>query len=401
MSPYNLIRFSERLAWSTPQNAFSLLLDQKRKAGIPLLDLTVSNPTAVLAAYPHQEIAQAYAAIPSFHYEPAALGSLQAREAIAHWYAGEGIAASPERIALTASTSEAYSLLFKLLCDPGDEILIPRPSYPLFDYLAGLESVKTVQYHVNYDGVWFIDFESLQKSLSARSKAIVIVNPNNPTGSFLNASELQRLSELARSHGLAIISDEVFMTYPAQAANSSSIVRTLVGHDDVLSFSMNGLSKAAGMPQMKLGWIAVNGPAQEAAGTIKKLELLLDSYLSVATPVQSALPELLKIGRKIHSQIDAHLQQNRQTLNLPADSPVKPLASDGGWSAILQMPAICSEEDWIGNLVVYETTVVQPGYFYDLAKEAFVVVSLLTEPGDFAEGIRRLHRLVAKTIPAC
>ena len=252
---------------------------------------------------------------------------------------------------------------------------------------------------MNYDGIWFIDLENLEDSLSARSKAIVVVNPNNPTGSYLKQPELQRLAALALKHRLALISDEVFMTYLAPNAVQTSIVPTLIGHDEVLSFSMNGLSKAAGMPQMKLGWIAVNGPPTEVADALAKLELLLDSYLSVATPVQCALPDLLASVRRIHSRIHSHLQQNRRALALLNDPLVKPLPSEGGWSAILQIPAIRSEEEWIANLLGYETTIVQPGYFYDLVREAFVVVSLLTEPGDFAEGIGRLTRLVSGTVP--
>lgn len=371
------------------------MLADKRRTGIRLCDLTISNPTEAFADYPHADIAHAYGAIPSFRYEPDPLGMWSARETVARWYLDQQIPARPERIALTASTSEGYAVLFKLLCDPGDEILIPYPSYPLFDYLARAETVKTVPYPLTYDGAWFIDFVSLEKSISPRSKAIVVVNPNNPTGSFLKTSEAETLAALAQKYELALISDEVFMTYPA-VEDQAGRFRTFIGHDDVLSFSMNGLSKAAGMPQMKLGWIAVNGPAQQVTTALAKLELLLDNYLSVATPVQCALPELLRIGSGIHTQIRARIRQNLETLNALRNSSVAVLTGEAGWSAILQIPNVYAEDEWIAKLLTNDTVVVQPGYFYDMAKEAFVVVSLITNPVDFAEGIDRLRGLAAR-----
>ena len=391
MAPYDLTRFSERLAWSTPRNSYSLLLEEKRQGGMRLLDLTSANPTEVFPDYPHQDLARALGAISSFRYEPMALGTKLARQTVAAWYAGlQGICASAGRIALTASTSEAYAVLFKLLCDPGDEILVPFPSYPLFEYLARAETVKTVPYQLSYDGSWFIDFESVKRGISARTKAIVLVNPNNPTGSFLKRQEASQVAELAGTHELALISDEVFMSYPTAAEPQPSQVRSLIGHDDVLSFSLNGLSKAAGMPQMKLAWIAVNGPPREVDSALAKLELLLDSYLSVATPVQCALPELLRIGGAIQKSIGARLDENRHILGALRNTSVELLASEGGWSAILQVPNIRSEEDWVAKLLAEEGIVIQPGYFYDMAREAFLVVSLITDPAEFC----RRHRQV-------
>jgi alanine-synthesizing transaminase len=387
-----LDRFSERLAWATPRNPYSLLLQEKRRTAVRLLDLTVANPTEAFADYPHKDIAHAYGALPHFRYEPEAIGTRSARQLVAGWYHAQGIPASADRLALTASTSEAYAILFKLLCDPGDQILIPCPSYPLFEYLARAECVRTAPYQLLYDGSWFIDFESLEKSISARTKAIVVVNPNNPTGSFLKQPEVKRLALLAERYQLAIISDEVFMTYPASSADRTQ-VRTFIGRDDVLSFSLNGLSKAAGMPQMKLAWVAVNGPRSQVDAAWPKLELLLDSYLSVATPVQGALAALLDIGARIHSSIASRVQDNRRTLHVLANTSVETLAAEGGWSAILQIPNIRSEEEWITELLTAYDTVVQPGYFYDMPKEAYLVLSLLTNPPDFAEGIARLKRL--------
>ena len=388
-------RFSERLAWATPSNAYSLLLQEKRRSGGRLLDLTVTNPTEALSEYPHRDIADAFGLLSDFRYEPEALGTRTARQLVAQWYKGHGINTSAERLALTASTSEAYSLLFKLLCDPGDEILIPCPSYPLFESLAKAEAVRTAPYQLRYDGAWFIDFESLRNAISADTKAIVIVSPNNPTGSFLKQTEARELAALANRHKLTIISDEVFMTYPAGAVDRTQ-VRTLIGQGETLSFSLNGLSKAAGMPQMKLAWIAVNGPAPEVDSALSKLELLLDNYLSVSTPVQRALSSLLAIGAGIQSKIAARAEENRRALSLLNHTPVEPLVSEGGWSAILQVPNIRLEEEWIAKLLNDYNVVMQPGYFYDMPREAYLVVSLLTDPIEFAEGISRLKRLAAE-----
>ena len=370
------------------------MLEEKRKTEAPLLDLTISNPTTAFPDYPHVKIAHAFGAVRDYRYQPEPFGALRARQSIADWYAAQQIYVTPDRIALTASTSEAYALLFKLLCDPDDEILIPCPSYPLFEYLAGAEAVKTVPYRLDYDGAWFIDFESLQQAISPRTNAIVIVNPNNPTGSYLKEHELRQLAELAHGHRLAVISDEVFMTYPA--TSQSGRVHTLIEQNEMLSFSLNGLSKAAGMPQMKLAWIVLNGPENEVDLASAKLELLLDNYLSVSTPVQQALPELLHIGGELQNKIIARIRQNFAALGDLGKSALAPLATEGGWSAILQIPNIYTEQEWISRLLADEGVVVQPGYFYDMAKEAYVVVSLIASPTDFLEGIQRLKLSVGK-----
>ena len=384
-------RYSERLPWSTPQNSYSVLLEKKRLAGDSLLDLTCSNPTRALPDYPHAEIAQAIGAIADFQYEPQALGATRARDDIAQWYAQQGIVVSSGRIALCASTSEAYSILFKLLCNPGDEVLIPNPSYPLFEYLAQAEAVKTSPYRLVYDGGWFIDLDSVRNAISARTKAIVVVNPNNPTGSYVKAAELDALIEIAVRYQLSLISDEVFMTYPA--CGSDDQVRSLIGRDEILSFSLNGLSKTAGMPQMKLGWMVVNGPEEEARAALGKLELLLDTYLSVGTPVQRSLPRLLAIGDVIHSQIGERLRRNGEALAVLQKSPIQILASEAGWSAILRVPAIRTEKAWMTSLLIDHGVVVQPGYFFDMATEAYLVVSLLSNPEQFAAGLARLKQL--------
>ncbi len=373
-------------ALASAENKFIALLAAERSAGITLLDLTISNPTDAFEAYPHEAITNALGKIKNFSYRPDPFGNLPARQAIATRTAPE---LSPDDVLLTASTSEAYALLFKLLANPGDEVLVPTPSYPLFDYLANLESVNIRHYRLNYDGSWYIDFPSLQSALSERTRAIVLVNPNNPTGSFIKPAELSRLQEFAIHHNLPLISDEVFKEYAFSASPNRS--SSLNGHHQVLSFTLDGLSKAAGMPQMKLAWIGINGPDFEREIARKKLELILDTYLSVNTPVQLAADDLLQIGANLRVEIRQRTLSNLATLdNLLVHSPIHRLHCEGGWSAILRVPEILSEEEWITKLLFEKKTIVQPGYFFDLQTGAFVVVSLLTPEKTFSEGISRL-----------
>lgn len=367
-------------------------MDEQRLAGTPLLDLTSANPTEVFDNYPHTEIRQAYARLDDFAYQPDPFGSERARHAIADWYRQYGIHVSPEQLALTASTSEAYALLFKLLCNPGDEVLVPAPSYPLFEYLARLESVEIIPYRLLYDGSWFVDFASMRAAISEQTRAIVVVNPNNPTGSFLKHRETTELLRIAQEHTLPIVADEVFMDYALDGAIDSK--RTLIGSDAALSFSLGGLSKSAGMPQMKLAWIAVNGAAEIRADVRRRLELLLDTYLSVATPVQNALGDLLMIGAGVQRRIGERIARNWAALKrILSDSPVHALHAEAGWSAVLQLPNIWREEAWMTELIARQHVLVQPGYFFDMASEPYAVVSLLTPEDMFAEGIERLRAI--------
>ena len=367
--------FSSRLDWSLQINKLSALLKTKDR----VLDLTESNPTRVGLEYPRERILAALSDARALRYEPEPRGLLSAREAVANYYGD--VPAS--RILLTASTSEAYSYLFKLLCDPGDEILSPRPSYPLFEFLAGLESVRIVQYPLRYDGVWHIDFDALTRAITPRTKAIVVVNPNNPTGSFLRREEWSRLAQL----GLPILSDEVFSDYSFSPDRSR--VRSLTATSEVLTFSMSGLSKIAALPQMKLGWIVASGPGHEAA--LDRLELIADTYLSVATPVQLALPDVLDASTAVRTKI---LQRTRANLKL-LQSVAQPLHVEGGWYAILQVPRTRTEEDWALSLLDRRDVLVQPGFYFDFESEAFLVLSLLTPPEIFAEGLRRLTEEIA------
>ena len=385
--------YSRRLPWSVPHNAFSQLIAAKRASGDPFLDLTNSNPTEVLSDYPHFAIAKSLGSLVDLRYQPGPFGSMNARETIAQYYEQCGIAVAPERIALTASTSEAYSLLFKVFCDPGDEILVPAPSYPLFEYLAALEAVRTVTYRLAYDGAWFVDLDHLRSQITARTRGLVVVNPNNPTGSYLKREEANAIVQLALEYELPIICDEVFMDYSLN--HTAERVRTLINFDSVLSFSLNGLSKTAGMPQLKLGWIVVNGPVMERRSAANRLEIVLDTYLSVGTPVQQALPELLATGQTIQTRL-----QQRIVANLASGTAVLRDASghllhtEGGWSAIIQMPLTLSEEEWITALLEDYSTVVQPGYFFDLPSGTHIVLSLITPENDFNAGLERIRHLL-------
>ena len=322
----------------------------------------------------------------ALRYDPQPAGSLAAREAVCRYYAERGPTVAPDQVLLTASTSEAYQYLFKLLGDTEDEVLVPRPSYPLFEFLATLESLRAVSYPLIYDDGWSIDRDELAAAVTGLTRAIVLVNPNNPTGSFLKRDELRFLQSL----GLTLISDEVFADYTF--TEDAQRVRTLAGVSDTLTFSLSGLSKVAGLPQMKLGWIVISGPPAARAEAKDKLEWIADTYLSVSTPVQHAAPRLLELGKGIHSQIAARVRANLAWLEsaIAADSPSRLLAVEGGWSATLQVPRIRREEEWALELLEKDNVLVQPGFFFDFESEAFLVLSLLTEPATFHEGCRRL-----------
>jgi len=375
--------FSSRLQWDSQPNPLSLLLAEKRRSGAAILDLTESNPTRAGLDYPGDELLAALADPRALRYDPDPRGLLAAREAVSEYYAQRGMEVPASRILLTASTSEAYSYLFKLLADPGDEILVPRPSYPLFDYLAAMESVSVRQYPLRHDGVWHIDFGALANAITPRTRAIVVVNPNNPTGSYLKRSEWERL----RTFGLPILSDEVFSDFAF--APDSDRVATLAGPSDALTFSMSGLSKIAGLPQMKLGWIVAGGPDHAAA--LEGLEWIADTFLSVATPVQWALPRILEASATVQEQIRRRTRTNLEHLiECSSGSACRCLHAEGGWYAVLEVPRIRSEEEWALGLLDASEVLVQPGYFYDFEAEAFLVLSLLTPPTIFVEGLRRI-----------
>ncbi|HWP84097.1 MAG TPA: pyridoxal phosphate-dependent aminotransferase [Terriglobia bacterium] len=382
--------FSSRLPWELRPNRLARLLEQKRREQCPLLDLTESNPTRAGIRYPEPDILRALAQPQALLYEPSPAGLWTAREAVADYYAAKGCRIGPEWIVLTAGTSEAYSLLFKLLADTGEEILVPRPSYPLFDFLAGLESLRPVSYSLRYHGSWSIDRDSLAGAVTPRARAVVLVNPNNPTGSFAKQSEMASLLPFCAEKNLAVLSDEVFSDY-AFAPDPDRVV-SLASENRALTFCLGGLSKAAGLPQMKLGWIAIAGPAALREAARARLELIADTYLSVGAPVQHALPQLLRLGSQIAEQIQERVRDNWRRLQAAVEggSACSLLPAEGGWYGILQLPRTRSEEQWCLDLLEQDQVLVQPGYFYDFESEAYLVVSLLTPPGDFAAGLARL-----------
>jgi aspartate/methionine/tyrosine aminotransferase len=386
--------FSSRFHWDPRPNRLTVALAARRAAGAGILDLTESNPTHAGLEYP-EEIVTAFADPRMLAYEPAPAGSAEAREAVCGYYAARGHAVAPGRVLLTASTSEAYGYLFKLLTDPGDEVLVPSPSYPLFEFLADMESVAVRQYPLEYHGGWRIDLAAVEAAMTPRTRAMILVNPNNPTGSYVKRGELEALTALCASRGMALISDEVFADYAV--TGDAERVTTLAAVEGCLAFSMSGLSKVAGLPQMKLGWIVAAGPEALRKEALEKLEWIADTYLSVSTPVQCAAARLLAAGEIVQRQIRertlANLAFAREALG---GSAANILAVEGGWYITLQVPRIRSEEEWTLQLLEEEGVLVQPGFFYDFEAEAYLVVSLLTATEIFREGIGRIAAAVGR-----
>jgi aspartate/methionine/tyrosine aminotransferase len=347
------------------------------------LDLTVSNPTDV-GLFSDESWLTALAEPECAIYRPAPLGIESARRAVAEYFRQRGVLVEPEQIVLCASTSEAYSFLFKLLADPGDTILFPRPSYPLLEHLADLERVCLVNYAIRYDGAYYIDTDSVAQGISEACRAIVLISPNNPTGSCTSRSEYAALAEL----GMPIISDEVFADYPLES--ESGAIGTVLSDATNLVFALGGLSKLAGLPQLKLAWIVVGGPERLRREALERLELICDTFLSVNTPVQVALPRLLDMSGQRQEPILQRLRSNYATLRQRlSNTPVTLRTAQGGWSAVLQLPRLTST-DWALRLLTEARVLVQPGWFYDDPHEGIVVTSLLTPEKDLAEGLERL-----------
>ncbi|MBI3891356.1 MAG: pyridoxal phosphate-dependent aminotransferase [Candidatus Wallbacteria bacterium] len=355
-----------------------------------MLDLTVSNPTAAGIEYPVDWIAAALGSRESCRYEPHPQGLPRARRAVGDWYAARGASVPPERVMLTASTSESYAFLFKLLCDPGDNLLVPVPSYPLFEHLASMESVEARPYALAYHGRWAIEMEALEASVDSRTRAVILVHPNNPTGSFVRQSELDALTAIARERGLALISDEVFNDYAMTADRARRF--TLCGGGEALTFALGGLSKASGLPQLKLGWIVASGPDGVVDAAWERLELVADTYLSVGAPVQHALAALLGAENPVRERIASRVAANFRKLGplVAAHGQCEALPVEGGWTAVLRLPRTRTDEDRVLELLREEGVLVHPGYFFDFSAEGFVVVSLLPPPQVFEEGVSRL-----------
>jgi aspartate/methionine/tyrosine aminotransferase len=389
---YAMQVFSSRLPPDRAPNRFSQALARARTKG-PLIDLTAANPTVAGFAYP-LDLLESLADPGGLVYRPSPLGLADARAAAAATFARRGLNIEADRIVLTASTSEAYSILFKLLCDPGgSRVLTPVPSYPLFDHLTALDGVEQARYALAYHGAWTIDLPSLDAAWTPATRAVLCVTPNNPTGSALHAGDADELVTRCAARGAALILDEVFCDYGLRGDLEEPTSLCL---PDALTFRLGGLSKTIGLPQVKLGWLAVQGPDAQVAEALDRLAFISDTYLSVSTPVQLALPRLLDRGGAVRAQILDRVRRNYAALrDIVAHPGASVLAADGGWSGVLRVPATRSEESLALDLLERDAVVVHPGFFFDFPHEAFLVVSLLPRPEEFARGARlieeRLH----------
>jgi len=378
------MRFSLRTGWNTEESELARAHRRRVQAGLPVADLTASNPTRCGFEYDHGLVA-ALADERALDYDPQPRGMLRAREAVCAYYAGHGVAVAPEQLVLTTSTSEAYSFLFRLLCDPGSEILAPQPGYPLFDYLAGLDDVRLKAAPLVYDYGWQIDPEGFRRAVTPQTRAIVLVHPNNPTGHFTKPWEAQELAHLCREHGLSLIVDEVFLDYGFDGAAQSFTA----GLEGVPVFVVSGLSKIAGLPQMKAAWIVATGP--EASVALERLEVIADTFLSMNAPVQWAMPVWLEGREAIQRQIRERVAANLAELDrqLSGQKAMQRLETEGGWYAVLRIPALKPDEQTVLALLE-EGVWVHPGYFFGMEESGWLVVSLLGPEGEFRAGVTRI-----------
>lgn len=455
---FGQVRFSERTIWSLTKNRFTQAVEEVRARGGKILDLTASNPTRVGLEYDSAAILGALGSTtpptlagksaarmghPMLDYDPQAKGLLSARESVSAYYReSHGVAVDPERIVLITSTSEGYSYVFRLLCNAGDELLVPKPSYPLFEFLADLQDVKLVPYPLIYDHGWQMDFHSLEKAVTARTRGVVVVHPNNPTGSYVKAGELGLLNEFCRERGLALIVDEVFLDYglgtsgakahsqaePDRSAGSAAPPRgsdgetknarslhapldrhepihslgrddnmgeraaSFAGNREVLTFTLSGLSKISALPQMKVAWVVTSGPKEVVEAAMARLEVIADTYLSMNAPVQWAVPTLLAQRENIQKQLLERVGRNLVELDrqLVGQKACERLIVEGGWYGVVRVPVTQSDEALAIELVREKGVLVHPGHFYDFERDGYLVVSLIGEEGEFAEGIGRV-----------
>ncbi len=418
--------FASRTNWPLETNRLTRALDEHRKSGKQLFDLTASNPTECGLMYPEREILTALSNPRALTYRPDSKGLLEAREAVAAYYTGRpGFTASlthidPERILLSSGTSEAYTHIFRLLCEPGDEILVPAPSYPLFEFLADLADIRLVPYPLLYDHGWQIDFSSLRAALTSRSRAVMVVHPNNPTGSFVKSQEAAELAEICAAREMAIVADEVFLDYEESSANlqvgilaatgcppeggrymnqnqsSTSpieLARTFAFHDAALTFTLSGLSKISLLPQMKLAWTVVSGPDDLVKMAVDRLEIIADTYLSPSTPVQLALPKFLSLRQEMQSQLRQRISANLSALDamLRESKSLTRLEREGGWYAILRVPVTATDDDLAVALLERHEVLVHPGHFFNFSREGFLVLSLITPEREFQEAVGRMQ----------
>ncbi|MHB8525216.1 MAG: pyridoxal phosphate-dependent aminotransferase [Candidatus Acidiferrales bacterium] len=377
--------FSDRTNWNLAPNRLSEALARHRANGKSFVDLTASNPTECGFIYDSDSILRALSNPSALSYDPDPRGIESARRAIAAYYDARGDSIAVENIFLATSTSEAYSFAFRLLCNPGDELLIPAPSYPMFDFLAGIHDVKLIRYPLLYDHGWQIDFHALQQAITSRTRGVIVVNPNNPTGHYANAAAIEHLNEICSARQLAIIADEVFLDFTLSEKSPHSFAANRAA----LTFTMSGLSKIAGLPQMKVAWLIASGPQPWKSQALARLEVIADTFLSMNAPVQLATPVFLEQRHSFQQQLTARVRANLVVLDrhLAAQKPCSRLKVEGGWHAVLHVPATRSDENLAIELLEHRGVYVHPGHFYDFPGEGYLVVSLITPEKNFAQGI--------------
>lgn len=386
--------FSDRTNWKLTRNRLTEVLEEARSSGTRVLDLTVSNPTRAGLRYDEPRILQSLASPHAMDYDPQPRGLPSARAAVADYYqTHHGIHhLDPERLILATSTSEGYSFVLRLLCNPGDELLVPKPSYPLFEFLADLQDVKLVPYPLIYDHGWQMDFPSLQRVVTKRTRGVVVVHPNNPTGSYVHPEEQEFLNSFCRKHGLAVIADEVFLDYAYDRAPQQSFA----ANQDVLTFTLSGVSKISALPQMKVAWIVTSGPEAEVEAAQARLEVITDTYLSMNAPIQWAVPVLLEQRESIQQQLLDRVLGNLAELDrqLAAQNTSQRLSVEGGWYVVLRVPVTQTDEELAVDLLSRKSVLVHPGHFYDFPSDGYLVLSLITQKAEFVEAVYRMLEMV-------
>jgi aspartate/methionine/tyrosine aminotransferase len=380
--------FASRTNWNLKTNRLAEALVRHRSSGRKLLDLSASNPTECGFRYDAPAIVRALCNPASMHYTPDPLGLVSARRAVCAYYAERGGRVAPQDLILAVSTSEAYSFVFRLLCNPADELLIPTPSYPLFDFLAEVNDVKLTRYPLFYDHGWHIDMHALERAITPRTRGIVVVHPNNPTGHYTKPNEIVHLTRVCSERQMAILADEVFLDFPLNGAAQPSFAN----HPDALTFTLSGVSKISGMPQMKFAWLAVSGPEDLKREALARLELIADTYLSLNAPIQLAAPVLLQQRGAFQQQLMTRVRENLSKLDsqLAGQTQVTRLEVEGGWYAVLRVPATRPDEDLAIELLAKHDVYVHPGHFYEFPGDGYLVVSLITPEQEFGEGVRRI-----------
>jgi aspartate/methionine/tyrosine aminotransferase len=381
--------FSKRTEWTLTPNRFAQAQADVHAAGMDVLDLSLSNPTRAELHYDEEAILEALRQPEAMDYDPQPKGLLRSRQAVTHYYQqAHGLhGLAPESVILTTSTSEGYSYVFRLLCNPNDEVLVPQPSYPLFEFLADLHDVTLAPYPLIYDGGWQIDFPSLYKAVNHRTRAVVVVHPNNPTGSYVTPAEVEGLNRFCVEYNLALIVDEVFLDYPHDGVARSSFV----ANDEVLTFTLSGISKISGLPQMKIAWIAASGPEERRREALARLDVIADTYLSMNAPLQLATPVLLDQRKGVQPLLLDRVRSNVRELDrqLAHQRTCQRLLVDGGWYVVLRVPALQSDEDLAIDLLRKVGVLVHPGHFYDFSSDGYLVLSLITTIETFREGVKR------------